>query len=172
MKKMLMAALSLSLLGGAIVAAPVTATGDHECDQDECPPRIMIQPEADAIVCGDPRLWVLADNEGSNVDLHYRVVFKTGQKAAKFAPFRRVVKRWVGAGDVVEIGPRWARGKGAKVRVSVQDPFTQKWDPVPVLTFELWNPVSWGVGVCPDSRFGEPDWSDPHYTSRPLFELQ
>lgn len=152
------------LAAGLLLAASLPAAAGDYCPATGCPPpQEVLEPEAAAIVCGDPRLWVQIDNTASNVAANIKVVSKHGDKSR--VPARRVIKRTVADGSVKVIGPRWTRGNGAPVRVWSVDEAGKHIELL--LSFELRNPVPWGEGVCPSDRFGEPDWSAPHYIPVP-----
>ena len=160
MKKVIILAAGLLLA----LSAPVAAGGycpAGGCKPPPPPPPPVLEPEAAAIVCGDPRLWVQIDNTASTVAANIKIVSKHGDKTK--VPARRVIKKTVADGSVKVIGPRWTRGNGAMVRVWSVDEAGRHIERL--LAFELRSPVPWGEGVCPADRFGEPDWSAPHYST-------
>lgn len=146
-------------------AAPVAAGGDHHycpAGGDCKPPEpAVLNVEADVVVCGDPRMWVRWENDG-DIDTTVKWVFRSGNKA-KGAP-KRVVQRFLPAGDVSILGPRWVLGNGAVVKLKAWDPQNEWW--YAVLKFRNYRDGRWGEGSCPADRFGQPTWDSPTQTSR------
>jgi hypothetical protein len=147
-------------------AAPVAAGGDYcpsggDCPPPEPPQEDVFQVDADAVICGDPRLWVQYENSG-NVDSTAKLVFFKGSQKR----FGKVVKKTsLDAGVTKVIGPRWIRGGGAKVVVKAWDPLEQSW--ALLLKWEQRTfGDAWGTGDCPVNRFGEPTFENPRYTTR------
>lgn len=160
---------ALVLVVGMMLAsiAPVAAGGDHHCSGTACePPPVdpVFQVDAQAMVCGDPRLFWQGINTGT-VPSVIKVVaydgkYKTGHKI--------VMKKFLPQGATRSWGPRWIRGNGSAVVIRAWDPITETWSNPPLLrwkqtTFAPW----WGTQGCPANRFGEPDWTQAHHSTIP-----